>query len=277
MRSTFFVLLASAVATFVSAQVQPPEVLPETEPSPAALRDVYGAGLARIFSAIPQTQQPDELQRGLLQLRSIHESIMGWAEFRGESFYALASGRRGGAWIIVVPHGHAALEGMNGPLDFLPHPDLNVLLIRPEAISETWSGLTLLHWLSHSADRVALAQGQRNDEPEYAADFRAYRLQREAADLLTGRAFSQEVDRILDGWIPTSVEEVTRRAVSLGPELDNSLGAIFDAGPPQSGLERSVRRLFLTASLVQRYCEREGLGMSDFARGMEAMGDRISF
>ena len=276
MRSTFFVLLASAVATFASAQVQPSQVLPETEPSPAALRDVYDAGLARIFSAIPQTQQPDELQRGLLQLRSIHESIVGWAEFRGESFYAVASGRWV-AWVIVVPHGHTALEGMNGPFDFLPNPDFNVLLIRPEAISETWSGLTLLHWLSHSADRVALTQGQGNDEPEYAADFRAYRLQREAADLLTGRAFTQEVDRILDGWIVTSVEEVTRRAVSLGPELDGSLGAIVDVGPPQSGLERSVRRLFLAASLVQRYCEREGLGLSDFGRGMEAMGDRISF
>jgi len=113
---------------------------------------------------------------------------------RGFELLAQQSGDSRGAWMVVVPPGHEVLKRMVATLEVRieSNPPLNVLLVKPESVSELWPGIVLSHELSHLMDRVYQTEPNNPTRQQFLeGELRAYEIEQLAASLFP--ALEQEI------------------------------------------------------------------------------------
>lgn len=243
------------------ASIVPPERLL------AELRNLYDRGFEQVIGSLMEGDSA--INRPLFELRRFRDESVGWAELRGSAFYALEDGYRSGGWLVVVPPGHDLLSRMQSTLQLDPNPQLNVILIKPEGVTELWAGLFLIHELSHLADRALGAESPEPDVEEYLmGELRAFGLEMMAANGVTRGDFYRRLDRVLDEWQAGSVEEFVHRVRSMTVADVEKISAPVLSELAASDAERRLRNGFYSVALLIRYAERKRLPDDELIRGL---------
>lgn len=243
------------------ASIVPPERLL------SELRNLYDRGFDQVIGSL--IEGDSAINRPLFELRRFRDESVGWAELRGSAFYALEDGYRSGGWLVVVPPGHDLLSRMQSTLQLDPNPQLNVILIKPERVTELWAGLFLIHELSHLADRALGAESPEPDVEEYLmGELRAFGLEMMAANGVTRGDFYRRLDRVLDEWQAGSVEEFVHRVRSMTVADVEKISAPVLSELAASDAEHRLRNGFYSAALLIRYAERNRLPDDELTRGL---------
>ncbi len=137
---------------------------------------------------------------------------------------------------------------------------LHVIMLRPDKMTERWAGIFLVHEMSHALD-----QRKAESNPGCAAEFEAYRVEREAMNVLTSDGLDEALDEAIGRYVYASYEDVIAAVEAdtgsgIGPAIDGIESRLAEP-PPLSAAEREMRDGFYVLSLADRIGERADVGM----------------
>jgi hypothetical protein len=158
--------------------------------------------------------------------------------------------------MVVVPPGHEVLKRMVATLEVRleSNPPLNVLLVKPESVSELWSGIVLSHELSHLMDRVHQTEPNNPTRQQFLeGELRAYEIEQLAANLLSQGALEKQMDRLLARWRPSSHEELAHLFSDMPAADWDSLEAALASPAAESEAEMKLRGGFYMIALSLRF------------------------
>ena len=227
---------------------------------PAAIRAIYDSAFAYVEAALPpQAHEQTSPYWPVWALARFRQQAVGWLELRGEGYYALSSGQRPAAWLVVVPDGSPALARMRSGLQLDPTTELLVGQIAPQPITVPWAGILVWRQLSLLADyAVGVIAAGADDEAHYATEFRGYQAELIVADLLSQGAMRLQLDSTLSRAGVSGLDDL---AVLIGRTANfaGTVTATVPADPSASVGEHRLRGGFVIGALVVRYCELRGL------------------
>ena len=235
-----------------SSQVAAPQSISQITET---IRLAYNRGFELLAQQIPN-QSADSPYARLQQLKNFRQEWVRWAELKGSSYQALESGHSRGAWMVVVPPGHEVLKRMVATLEVRieSNPPLNVLLVKPESVSELWSGIVLSHELSHLMDRVYQTEPNNPTRQQFLeGELRAYEIEQLAASLLSQGALEKQMDRLLARWRPSSHEELADLFSDMPAADWDSLEAALASPTAESEAEMKLRGGFYMIALSLRF------------------------
>lgn len=229
-----------------TAPEKPQEYLPE-----AAVRSIYDAGFDMLMRNVPDAREntTDEASLVLSVFKKFRKDHVRWATLQGDSINSLEEGNKSGAWVAVIPKDNP-LMGQSHPVMKSNRPDMNLLTIKPIAITPEWAGMILLHELVHLYDRMSGYEPKRPSRREYLeGETRAYMIEISGANRITNHQFSRAVRAFVVKHRIRSVDqafEVYRR------EGFGDLNAVVTPTPAQGLDEQAMREgLYMQAILIE--------------------------
>jgi hypothetical protein len=195
------------------------------------------------------------------RLALLHDDIypqLGWGEIRADNkMLAITSGRTDAPWGMVVAPDHPRLAEPGPTLRTGPDGGVLIVTIRPDAMSQRWAGIFMVHELSHLADH-----GTASDAIGCRAEHEAYKVEREIVNLLSDDRFDVALDTVLDDQgIRTASELQEMLASDTHDRLAAAISTIerlLEESLPLSTAEREMRDGFYVMALIERLGERAG-------------------
>lgn len=252
-------LLSAGCASAPDWTVSPPD---SAGKSPAQVtQDVrldYDRGFDQVAALLPENSQ-DPGHATLGQVIKFRKWGAVWAELASDDLRTIEEGYWNASLIVVVPPGHEALDHMVATLQVDVLPEVILLAIKPERVSERWAGLFMIHELSHLMDRAVGTEPRNPTREQFLqGELRAYEIEVTAANLVSNSALGKQIDHWLEKWRPSTHEELLERARSMGASVMASLETSMGSTRPLSEAELSMRFGFYVMAFLLRHAAARG-------------------
>lgn len=223
------------------------------EDGTAVFRAQYENGFSLVMKSLP-VDSPDET---LSKLKVFKEKYVRWARVGKEEYYPLESGFKNGAWMAIIPPNHVLAQKETNTLKVDAAPNMTVLRIRPDKVTEVWAGIFLIHELTHLADLVFKVEPPNPARDQFlVGEARAYTLESRAVNLMSRGNFERQLDVTLKAWKIATPKALVGKLMTLSYEDIADLDGVIKSEIPKSNEEASLRLGFYAAALLVRYLDK---------------------
>lgn len=257
--------VAASVWSVGSLAADVPEKTQETllgqERQIARTRAAFDEGFAMLSAKLAtRADAQTPAMAPLADVLAFRAGQVGWARLEGSDYMAYLSKGKPKGWNVVVPPGHPKLQDMDSSLTMIVDGDLFVVLIEPVDFDPIWAGVFGVHENSHLRDRAEGIEPLSPSHEEFMrGEYRAYRAEMLAADVMTDGRAARAIDAVIAGRAPADFAEVAGWSTTLTPEEMARIDLAF-GGAAESKEEGELRGGFYALGLMIRYADAHGLG-----------------
>jgi hypothetical protein len=264
-------MILTAILFFVPLPTHAQTIKTASRDPTSEFRALYENGYSAVMNAVP-IDSTDRKYKRLLDLKKIKEKFVRWAGIGEKGYYALESGPSAGAWIAIIPPDHVLAQKQEFTLLIDAAPNMTVLRIKPDKITEIWAGIFLIHELSHLADRITKFESLNPTREEFLlGEGRAYELESQASNLVSRGAFEHRLDTTLAAWKFSTVKALVDKLMTLEHADVVALDNVVTREEPKSEAEASLRLGFYSIALFSRFLSKTKFDKDARLRGLNCL------
>lgn len=242
--------------------------------SPRQQRQTFDRGFKMIMEGVPQETDDPKLMR-LNEIRKFRETVIAWAEVRGDQYISLETKPKVGAFLGLIPPNHPTAN-WHGPMVFVSdNPKINALNIMPKNITSEWAGIILTHELSHLYDRVYESYPTSPTRSEWLeSEVKAYSLEIDAINHFSKGRFRQA---LLDQLKQYNIDSIDEFVFKIKPQkqiwnqIVAKLNSTITQNPPLSTDESGMRDALYSLALCFSIAELSEENYSAKMRAVETL------
>lgn len=194
-------------------------------------------------------------QEMVKRIQDAYRNKVTWMHVSGNDYVAAETAKWKGSGIAIIPEGHRLMT--QNKEAFVQHREpgsgMQVIQVKPVAISKAWAGIILGHELVHLDDRTSGRESHPPKAHEYLqGEVRAFDFERTLAKKMSQGKFTPAVQGLIEKYQLRSFQDyinIFRNFKKYGDDINLTLSMAFGGVSPSSQSEQALRNAFYLVSI----------------------------